>query len=778
MRRRMNSFGAGVVNRLRKLAIGVGSLHGLRRFAHGVGAVYGPRRFALDAVAIRRLRRFAIAALVLAAIWLAIATVQDLQPLPATLEPEISAEARARFLDRNGVPLNASYADDWNLHEQLALHEIPQFLRQAFIHAEDKRFFEHDGADWAARFNALVTNLRHLDRLRGASTITEQAVRMLHPRPRTVWSRWLEGFAAAQLERRLSKDGILTFYLNQVPYASRRRGVQQAAEFYFARDLNTLSDREMLTLAVLVRAPSALDPYRAPGATDAAVGRLAEAMLARGVIDQSRHDAILAEPLELAAARLAVRAPHFLAYAAGQAGASAQGTLVTTLDAALQSRVQNLLDSRVDALAGHGVRHGAALVAANETGEILAWAVAGGADAEGPVTHIDPVTTPRQPGSALKPLLYALALEYGKSLADVIVDAPLTEKLGDGLHRYRNYSERYYGPVTLRDALGNSLNIPALKLLHEVGTGAFLDHLAKLGMTSLREHPDVYGDGLALGNGELTLLELVQAYQALANRGRLTTLSVLRDATDRDAHDRQVVSSESAALIASVLSDPDARALEFGRDSVLNLPVQTAVKTGTSSDYRDAWVVGFDARYTVGIWMGDLDQTPTRGVTGSIGPGLLLRSVLAELNRDGGSRPLYLSPQLVRRATCVPSPQAAAGQCLHREEWFDPAHGSASETVALAQSAVAEAVRLRQPTPGLELAFDPRLPATAQAYRFLLDGVAASDRVEWTIDGDTRLANGDTLIWPVTRGSHAVAATVHRAGIPIAEIPPVEFRVR
>jgi penicillin-binding protein 1C len=383
----------------------------------------------------------------------------------------------------------------------------------------------------------------------------------------------------------------------------------------------------------------------------------------------------------------------------------------------------------------------------------------------------------------LKPLLYALALEHGKTLADVLVDAPLTEHVGDGLHQYRNYSERYYGPVTLRDALANSLNIPALKLLHELGTEAFLGHLGRLGMHSLREHPDIYGDGLALGNGEVTLLELVQAYQALANRGRLTPLTVVRDSATRVTGDRQVVAPEVAALIGNVLSDPDARALEFGRDSVLNLPVQTAVKTGTSSDYRDAWVIGFDSRFTVGIWMGDLDRTPTRGVTGSIGPGLLLRSVLAELNRDGGSRPLYLIPELVRRETCVPSPQVAPGQCLRREEWFDPAHApvaTAMETLSTLGVAtiLAGAIRLRQPTPGLELAFDPRLPAAAQAYRLLLDGVAASDRVEWRVDGDTRFADGDTLIWPVSRGAHEVLATVRRDGVVIAEIAPVGFSVR
>jgi penicillin-binding protein 1C len=456
---------------------------------------------------------------------------------------------------------------------------------------------------------------------------------------------------------------------------------------------------------------------------------------------------------------------------------------VTTLDATTQARVQHLLDSRMQALMPLDVHHGAVIVVDNASGDVLAWVVAGGGAEGGPESHIDPVTTPRQPGSALKPLLYALALERGHTLADEILDAPLAEGVGDGLHRYRNYSDRHYGPVTLRDALANSLNIPAVKLLHAIGADRLLDHLDRLGIRSLREHPAVYGDGLALGNGEVTLFELVQAYHALANRGQMSALAVLRDAGRGMAAGERAISPETAALISHALSDPNARAAEFGRDSVLNLPVQTAIKTGTSSDYRDAWSVGFDSRYTVGIWMGNLDQTPTRGVTGSIGPALLLRSVFAWLNRDRDTRPLYLSPQLTRRTVCVPSPLAAPGDCIVRDEWFDPAH----VTVAHAGQATGQpaetvdelvALKLRQPTPGLELAFDPRLPAASQAFRFLIDGADDGDRVEWLIDGEPSVADGADYLWPVSRGTHSVEARVHRDGILIAEVSSVEFRVR
>src|SRR5690606_12849117 len=228
--------------------------------------------------------------------------------------------------------------------------------------------------------------------------------------------------------------------------------------------------------------------------------------------------------------------------------------------------------------------------------------------------------------------------------------------------------------------------IPALKTLHHVGVERYLATLDALGFRGLTKHPDFYGDGIALGSGAVTLYELVQAYAALANGGVARPLTVLVD----DPIPRpslRVYSAEAASLIGNILSDADARALEFGRDSVLAFPVQTAVKTGTSSDFRDAWVVGFDHRYVAGVWIGNLDQRPSEGLTGSTGPALVLRSVFAELARGAATRPLYLSRKLERVRVCVPVPLAATDAgCVEREEWFKPgtAPGAAAKGSALA----------------------------------------------------------------------------------------------
>ena len=464
---------------------------------------------------------------------LALRTRADLTPTPGSLDVALADsgwEARGvQVVDRHGEPLNVTFTNTWNVHDRAALHEIPEFLRTAFIVAEDKRFFEHRGVDWSARASALVTNVRNLRAIRGASTITEQVVRMLHPRPRSVWSRWLEGWEAGRLEQAFSKNEILEFYLNQVPYASNRRGVRQAASYYFARDVSTLSKKEMLALAVLVRAPTRFDLKRSTDASEGAIGRLAAALVERGLLSAAERDELIAAPLSLEEPRLAVNAPHFVQYAraALASSGSVASRAVTTLDARLQARVQGMLDERLSYLRAQQVANGAVLAVDHTSGEVLAWVVAGGGGADGPASHIDAVTTPRQPGSALKPFLYALALDSGWSAAEIIDDAPLTESTSGGLHSYENYSRRFYGPVTLRDALGNSLNIPALKTLQHVGAEAYLARLHELGFAGLEKHPAFYGDGIALGSGAVTLFELVQAYATLANRGELRPLSTL-----------------------------------------------------------------------------------------------------------------------------------------------------------------------------------------------------------------------------------------------------------
>ncbi len=704
-------------------------------------------------------RRLALLATVVLA-GLLVATAFSLAPVPRALPPADGAAVEPRYVDRRGEILSVTYENPWNLHEQIALHETPAILIEAFVAAEDKRFYRHHGVDWTARLHAAWMNLAALRAVRGASTITEQVVRMIHPRPRTLWSRWVEGFEAMRLERRFEKAEILEFYLNQVPYARNRRGVRQAAREYFDRDLDTLTPKESLALAVLVRSPSRLDLKKGTEAIEKPVRRLAARLHAQGVVSDSELARIEAEPLTVTPAELRIDAAHFVA----RVPRDGADSIATTLDGSLQRRAQRLLDRQIASLAERGVTDGAVLVVDHRTDEILVWANAGGfTQEEG--GQIDMVVVPRQPGSTLKPFAYALALERGWTAATVLEDEPLTEAVGTGLHNFRNYSRHYYGPVRLREALGNSLNVPAIKTVQFTGRVELLELLRRLGVSSLREHPDFYGDGLALGNGELSLLELVSAYAVLARGGVKRPLKWKREeGIGFDEH--RVLSVETASLIADILSDPEARALEFGRSSVLTLPLQTAVKTGTSNDYRDAWTVGFTHRYTVGVWMGNLDRRPMHEVTGSIGPALVFRAVLAELHRNREGKPLLLSRKLRQIEICRESGGRPSYSCPRTMEWFRP--GTEPEVSCARHSgttlaATAGEIRIGKPSPGLHLALDPRIPDELERFALELRGLPRGARVEWWID-DAQFAEsreeGGRALWPLSRGRHVAKALV------------------
>ena len=274
--------------------------------------------------------------LLAAALYLSLAVRADLRPLPADLRPQALEYRRPQFLDRHGIPLSVTYDNPWNVHEWLSLHEIPELLQEAFLASEDRRFFRHHGVDWLARVHALLQNLAALKGVRGASTITEQVVRILHPRPRTVWSRLLEGIEAARLEEKFEKPEILEFYLNQVPYGQQRRGVLQAARLYFDRDPDTLNEEEMLTLAVLVRAPARLG--REGGRQLAKpLARLRDVLSRSGKLAKSAGKKWVST-IPLTEARLPVEAGHFLRQFGLQAAAgkntlpTGPAKIVTTLD--------------------------------------------------------------------------------------------------------------------------------------------------------------------------------------------------------------------------------------------------------------------------------------------------------------------------------------------------------------------------------------------------------------------------------------------------------------
>lgn len=727
----------------------------------------------------------------------ALKTAWDLQPLPAALSLGDSEVRKPLLFDRFGNPLAISYQNRWSV-QTVPLHEIPQLLQNAVIESEDRNFLSHGGVDWPARVHALAQNLRAMRGVRGASTITEQVVRMLHQRPRTVWSRWLEGIEALGLEGHFSKSEVLEFYLNQVPYGHQRRGIVEAARFYFDRDPATLNVKETLALAVLVRAPSGLDPRLRDRSLERRLDKLAEHMREKGLISEDQYRRAISEGFEFAHSRRIIEAPEFVQHVFNSTGAevlNSSGSITTSLDGRLEQKARQILRNRLEALRASDVGDGAVLVVDNRSGEVLAW-VSESLSAGESQGWVDAVTVRRQPGSTLKPFLYSLAMERGWTAATLIEDSPLSEAAGLGLHSFHNYSRTYYGPVRLRVALGNSLNTPAIRTIRFTGTQRFLDRLRLLGIAGLDKSAEFYGHGLALGDGEVSLFELVQAYSALARHGDFLPLRVLSERHLPPGEICAVIGPAAAAVIGDILSDPQARRLEFGESHLLHFPVQTAVKTGTSTDHKDCWAVGFSERYTAGVWMGNLDHRPTRGITGAIGPALILRALFAELDRDGetGSFATWLGLQAVN--ICAVSGMLAGPGCPRMEEKFEPGkapaepcslhstrdEGDASagaESVATHPSSVIE---LLQPSPGLQIALDPRIPAELQAFAFRFSKNIKPEKVEWILNGKAVGVTGKDehqFLWPLCRGEYTLHARVWQSGrADPVETPAVAFVVK
>ncbi len=709
--------------------------------------------------------------LVTGSLLLAMATAVSMQPLPDSLSGHHGMLNKRVYLDRNGERLNITYENQWNLHDRVSLHQMPEFLVDAIRISEDKRFFEHAGVDWLARLNAVRQNLLAGKVRRGASTITEQVVRMIHPRPRVLWSRWLEGFEAMALERQYSKLEILEFYVNQVPYGARRRGVKQAASLYFDRDISTLSKKEMLALAVLVRSPRWFDPLRHSDNLQPAIDQLAK----RLQLSNRELAGITAQKLALGKPLKRPDVSHFVRYVESEQDRPADvggGLVSTTIDLELQSKAQAILDNRLDRLRQHNAGNGALLVVDHETNQIISWVVGYAGRKDSNFNKIDAVLARRQPGSALKPLLYANALRDGWTAATMLDDAPLEQAVGLGLHSFRNYNRNHYGPISLREALGNSLNIPAVKAIQHVGTGPFLAFLNELGIESLSGHPNVYGDGLALGNGELSLYELVQAYTVLARMGDYKPLTARAGAYMLNSSYR-VLSEDVASLIADILSDPAAREKEFGWDSVLHFTHQTAVKTGTSSDYRDAWALGFNDRYTVGVWIGNLDYSEMDEVTGSSGAALVMRSIFNELNRYREAKPLFLSSNLETHKVCIDTGLLASENCETRDELF--VAGTRPEPRAGLQNPV----RLYKPSRGLRLAMDPRIPNQHEYFEFAVSDRSDIAEVRWFVNDKLVAAtSGAKFSWKVARGDYRARAEVRLAGsVPVIETETVNYKV-
>ncbi len=644
------------------------------------------------------------------------------------LKSRASQFETTRILDRNGNLLYEILDPTAGRRTYVTLDRISPALVAATIATEDKDFYDHPGFDPWAIMRALWENYRTEGQGGGASTITQQLARALLLSPeeraeRTYSRKTREIILAAEITRRYSKDEILELYLNEIYYGNLAYGIEAAAETYFGKTANQLNIAEASFLAGLPQSPSVYDIFTNRNVTLARQQQVLVLMFGlsqeRGCIEVSNSDSPICvdqvaaanaanemKAREFTPPRIASRYPHWVNFIRAQLESQYDAQTIyrsgfivyTTIDPRLQDEAQRLVTEQVAALADNNAKNGALVAIQPSTGEILAMVGSPDFNNAAISGQVNMATSPtRQPGSSIKPITYVAAFEKGWTPATLIWDVPSefppSGDPNDPREPYRpvNYNRRFHGPVTVRTALANSFNIPAVKTLAYVGIhddpntpekDGMVGMSERLGITSLTR-PD-YGLALTLGGGDVSLYEMTSAFSVFANGGKkVPPVSILRIVDFegdviyeyQPPEPEQIIRPEHAFLISSILSDNNARAWMFGRNSLLNLPFQSAAKTGTTNDFRDNWTLGYTPDLAVGVWVGNADYTPmvnTTGLTGAAPIWSAFMQYAVPIVSNGAPTPFRIPPGITERIICSLSGTEPSNWCRggQRSEFF------------------------------------------------------------------------------------------------------------
>lgn len=729
------------------------------------------------------------------------------QTTPGFLRNPPGVEERVVFLDRHGLPIRA-YAQGENF-DWIDLKDVPKEQVDLLILAEDKDFFSHAGIDFKGTLRSLWVNVKSLKIISGASTIDQQVFRLSHQMPRNFLGKLRTLVGAYKLNRRYSKKEILQHYINGLPYAHKISGLKRAAEVFFGKEVQLLSLSEMAVLAVLPRSPGLLTRTHFQKLLHQKKNQLLDRYRSRDLEFEKKIQVTIRKDYSgwdnyHLVSRLLKRSDF--------PSQITNGFVHTTLDSYLQTEVSEILNAQLEELKAFRVNHAAVVVVENETGDVLSYV--GSQKLEGGVSgYIDALEVKRQPGSTLKPLTYALALLKGKTLGEVLPDIPSYYKTGLGQFLPRNYDQTYSGPRLMREALANSLNLPAVALADELGVEALYDFYKQMGL-DLPKGPEHYGVGLTLGNVEITPLNLAEVYTAFANQGKRVELKYFQ----KEKTITHITPLEPAISfqINDVLKDTIARREEFGENNPFDLPFEFSVKTGTSTDFRDNWSVGYNRKYTIVVWVGNMDQKSMKKVSGITGAGPVLSKVARFLMKDKFLAREEQPSQIERHEICALSGKMASPHCTHKKtELF--LKGSFTQTFcdyhqkvvvkdchvegdlkevslailpdayqafvsthpewsvdyqvsrictyreALAQlkaTATSEKVSITRPLPNSIYAIDPHLPQNLQRLKLELNQFHQVKSVRWKKDGKALSGKDSSLDWTMEKGKHAFEAEV------------------
>ncbi len=706
-----------------------------------------------------------------------------------------------RLLDRNNTLLREVLSDEGGYCRWVRLEDISPYLIRATLAAEDRHFYIHPGVNIFSIGRALVQNIKERRIVSGASTITQQLVGNIYWNHRNILSKAFEVWMALRLERCLTKEEILTQYLNRIFYGNQAYGIEAASSLYFDKQASDLSLAEAAFLAGLPRSPIELNPYRHFSRAKKRQKEILKKMYRLGSITKLDLERAMQEKIYVVSEKEKFRAPHFCQFilqVMSPSKRSKWSVIQTTIDYTIQEKVEALVKEHISSLKSRGISNASVIVLDNASGEILSMVGSKDFFDYEHSGQVNGALSLRQPGSTLKPFTYGLAFERGMTAATILEDKEVHFKTPQGIYRPKNYDLRFHGPIRTRSALACSYNVPAVSVLNFIGSDLLYLRLKRLHFKSLQKYPSFYGIGLTLGNGEVSLLELVRAYSSLARGGIYLEEKSILSFTNRNKKQslpperkdsQRVFSPQVAYILTHILFDADARIPSFGYNSPLSLPFPCAAKTGTSKDFRDNWTIGYTPRYTVGVWVGNFDGKPMENVSGITGCGPLFRDIMLFLGKDGsGGR--FVEPEgLVQVKICPLTGKRPTSSCPGiMEEIFirgtEPHEFcnihprdkiiSAEQGIIIQPEKYLQ-VNINFPADGDIFKIDPVLPREYQSIR--LSASVAPDmevkKIEWWINEE--LAGISTFpfsfSWQLEPGSYIIKAKVKEGNKNIESYP-------
>ena len=650
-------------------------------------------------------------------------------PVPKVLQ-SLQPQETVKLYDRHGELLYEVLNKETGRQSFIPLADIPGDLKNAFLSIEDKNFYEHSGIDFRAILRAIWQNVSAGEIVSGGSTITQQVVRNTIGinKERTFPQKIKESILAIKIDKFFDKDEIFEIYLNSVYFGGLAYGVESASWQYFNKSAAHLDLAQSAFLASLPQAPNRYYPFKH---FDRAKGRqeiILSAMLANDVITQSEFDQSMGENIKLQSSNFSKKAPHFVDFVLQSFASDLPKEINTTLDLGMQNRVENIIESDLTFLSKFNIENAAVVILDVKTGDILSMVGSVDYDDTTIQGNVNVTNALRQPGSSIKPLVYAVAFEEGWTPDMMIVDEPVRFETEDGLpYSPKNFDLVYHGEVTLAEALAQSLNVPAVQVMDFVGVSSFLSWARDFGITTFNQPAEHYGLSLVLGSGEVRLLELANAYSTFANGGKRSNI---RFTTDHPSESKVVVKSSTADAISAILSSNDLRMPAFGEENPLKLSFPVAAKTGTTRNFRDNWTLGYTDDYAVGVWVGNSSGEVMQGVSGITGAAPIFHKIMNMLNETTGT-------------------VLTVGGDIKLPTTFEGADHDP---------------RLQDDYPGLQgfriispFANDVFMFDTTKSSEFQKIKLEASQSSEWYVDGQF-VGNGKMVLWQLEKGEHQIKA--------------------